>query len=821
MRICTEDFTPTDEETKFFSNWKFELSNFQKWAIRAILNKNHALITAHTGSGKTLPAEAVILFYKSLGKKVIYTSPIKALTNQKFYDFSNQFPNISFGILTGDNKYNPEADVLLMTAEILRNTLFQKKMILAGKDEQKSLLNFDIDIDNELGCVIMDEAHYINDTDRGKVWEETIMMCPQDIPLLLLSATLSKPEKLASLIENRGGPEVFICPTTKRVVPLTHCAYITMPESNIKQMIHFEKARHFNMLNHFINLKDSDDKGGKFKDQEYENVKKTLKYIDDNKIHVNRFFVLNSLIQKLKLENLLPAIVFVFSRKQVDILASKIQVPLHEEGSKLPSIVRQECTKLLQKKLPNWKEYTNLKEFDTMVKLLEKGIAVHHAGVLKEFRELTELLFDKGYIKLLIATETFAVGINMPTKTTVFTSLEKFDGNGFRNIHPSEYTQMAGRAGRRGIDTKGLVVHLSNLISKSDISTQDYRFILTGPPKSITSQFQITPSLILNLLSYNNLDLERFVSKSMVTNEINSHLNELQEKLKKYDEYVNAFEFSTPLEILKEYNELHEKIQNSKNKERKKLISKRDSIVQEYYHIGNDIAKYDSILETKKEKEKIHQEIDDVKNWIKTTCSLNFDILKTINFIDEDGKINKIGDIANCLQEIYCFPWAECLINKYFNDISSTDLVVILSCFTNLKLSDENSVYSLNETRINQHTKDIIQKIDNTYNKYIDLFNKNKIPITENLDKHLNLCDIVNDWCNAKDENECKNVINECYKYDISLGDFVKAILKINNIATELEKAGTLLEDLELIKKIKEIPMLTLKHCVTNSSLYL
>ena len=148
MRICTEDFTPTDEETKFFSNWKFELSNFQKWAIRAILNKNHALITAHTGSGKTLPAEAVILFYKSLGKKVIYTSPIKALTNQKFYDFSNQFPNISFGILTGDNKYNPEADVLLMTAEILRNTLFQKKMISAGKDEQKSLLNFDIDIDN-------------------------------------------------------------------------------------------------------------------------------------------------------------------------------------------------------------------------------------------------------------------------------------------------------------------------------------------------------------------------------------------------------------------------------------------------------------------------------------------------------------------------------------------------------------------------------------------------------------------------------------------------------------------------------------------------
>ena len=821
MRICTEDFKQTDEETKFFSNWKFELSNFQKWAIRAILSKNHALITAHTGSGKTLPAEAVILFYKSLGKKVIYTSPIKALTNQKFYDFSKEFPNITFGILTGDNKYNPEADVLLMTAEILRNTLFQKKMISAGKEEQKSLLNFDIDIDNDLGCVIMDEAHYINDKERGKVWEETIMMLPENIPLLLLSATLSKPEKLAELIENRGGPEVFICPTLKREVPLTHCAYITMPESNIKQMIHYEKARHFNMLNHFITLKEPDNSDGIFKDQEYENVKKTLKYIRDNKIHVNKFFVLNNLIQKLKNENLLPAIVFVFSRKQVDLYASKIQIPLHEEDSKLPSIVKQECIKLLQKKLPNWKEYTNLKEFDTMVRLLEKGIAVHHAGILKEFRELTELLFDKGFIKLLFATETFAVGINMPTKTTIFTSLDKFDGSGFRNIHPSEYTQMAGRAGRRGIDTKGLVVHLSNLISNNDISTQDYRFILTGPPKSITSQFQITPALILNLLSYNNSDLERFVSKSMVTNEIKSHLNELQEKLKKYNEYVNAFEFSTPLEILKEYNELHEKIINSKNKEKRKLIQKRDSLLEENYHLGNDIAKYDNILETKKEESKIHEEINDVNNWIKTTCSSILDVLKSVEFITKEGKITKMGDVANCLQEVYCFPFAEFLVNKSFKNLSSTDLTVLLSCFTNLKLSDENSIFSLNETNINDNTKGAITNIDNLYNKYIDLFNRNKIPITENLDKHLNLCDIVNEWCNADNETECKNVISECYKYDISLGDFVKAILKINNIATEIEKAAILLEDLDLIKKIKNIPQLTLKHCVTNGSLYL
>ena len=200
---------------------------------------------------------------------------------------------------------------------------------------------------------------------------------------------------------------------------------------------------------------------------------------------------------------------------------------------------------------------------------------------------------------------------------------------------------------------------------------------------------------------------------------------------------------------------------------------------------------------------------------------INFNLLKSVNFINEDGKINKLGDIANCLQEIYCFPWAECLYNKYFNEISSTDLVVVLSCFTNLKLSDENSVYSLNETKINDKTKAIIKKVEDTYNKYIDLFNKNKILITENIDKHLNLCDIVNDWCKADNEIDCKNVLEECFKYDITLGDFVKAMLKINNIANEIEKAAILLEDLELVKKIKDIPKLTLKHCVTNGSLYL
>ena len=170
VKICDKKY-PYDNNSKYseyFSKFSFPLSDFQKYAIEATVEGNHVLVTAHTGSGKTLPGEFAIEHFVSKGKKVIYTSPIKALSNQKFYEFSEKFPNISFGILTGDIKTNPEADVLIMTTEILQNTLYLKKRDIITT----SKLHFDMDIQNELGCVIFDEIHYINDEDRGKVWEE-------------------------------------------------------------------------------------------------------------------------------------------------------------------------------------------------------------------------------------------------------------------------------------------------------------------------------------------------------------------------------------------------------------------------------------------------------------------------------------------------------------------------------------------------------------------------------------------------------------------------------------------------------------------------
>ena len=206
---------------KWYSkNYDFKLSDFQNKAIYGILTGQHVLITAHTGSGKTLPAEYAIQYFTERKKKVIYTAPIKALSNQKFNEFTSKYPNISFGILTGDIKFNPEADVLIMTTEILRNQLLY---INENKSESSSnntdiFSNFQMDIENELGCVIFDEVHYINDRDRGKIWEETIIKLPKQVSLVMLSATIDKPEIFSKWIEERNdGKEVFLIETNHRV----------------------------------------------------------------------------------------------------------------------------------------------------------------------------------------------------------------------------------------------------------------------------------------------------------------------------------------------------------------------------------------------------------------------------------------------------------------------------------------------------------------------------------------------------------------------------------------------------------------------------
>ena len=228
--ICNTVYT-NEEFSSEFDQYSFPLSDFQKYAIEAIIKGQHVLITAHTGSGKTLPAEFAINHFSKNGKKLIYTSPIKALSNQKFYDFSQKFPHIQFGLFTGDIKTNPEADVLIMTTEILMNTLFNR-----NSDRDKKNLQFQIDFDTELAAVVFDEIHYINDPDRGQVWEKTLLMLPPHIQMIMLSATIDDPERFARWCEQKpdSTKQVYLSSTNHRVVPLSHYNYLAASESTLK-----------------------------------------------------------------------------------------------------------------------------------------------------------------------------------------------------------------------------------------------------------------------------------------------------------------------------------------------------------------------------------------------------------------------------------------------------------------------------------------------------------------------------------------------------------------------------------------------------------
>ena len=262
----------------------------------------------------------------------------------------------------------------------------------------------------------------------------------------MLSATIEKPEIFANWINeeknknNDLNKSLYLIPTNHRVVPLNHYGWISLQDSVIKASKGTEMEYKFKEIcNKPIQLASS---GGLFNEPNYHKIVKMNNYLWKNKITIKRNFVLNSLVNYLKQHEMLPAICFVFSRKNVENFAEEISTNLFEEDEKTSSIIEDECKKIIMSKISNYKDYLLLDEYITIIKLLKKGIAIHHAGILPLFREMVEMLFEKKYIKLLFATETFAVGINMPTKTVIFTSLTKFSGNEMRYLLPHEYTQM-------------------------------------------------------------------------------------------------------------------------------------------------------------------------------------------------------------------------------------------------------------------------------------------------------------------------------------------------------------------------------------------
>ena len=520
------------------------------------------------------PVNLHLIIFIPKARKRFITSPIKALSNEKFYSFTQKYPHISVGLITGDIKTNPDADVLIMTTEILMNKLYQIKSTTPNLN---SSVSFDMDIESELGCVVFDEIHMINDESRGHVWEQCIMLLPSHIQMIGLSATLDNPEKFAFWLETKGDiskpveKEVYLTRKLVRAVPLIHYSFITVTNSVNKAIR--DKAIQQQIKDLTNKPYVIQDEKGKFNDVNYQNMTKMLQLFEKNDIRVKRQHVLNKVTEYLVQNEMLPALCYVFSRKQLETCAEELTTNLLEFDSKIPYTVDRECEQIIRK-LPNYEEYLHLPEYVNTVKLLRKGVACHHAGMQPILREMTEILFARGFVKILFCTETMSVGINLPVKTTIFTDVNKFNGEIIRTLYSHEYTQAAGRAGRLGLDTVGHCIHLNNLFRNVD--SVSYKMMMNGKPQTLSSKFKISYNLLLNLLDIGDNNLTQFASRSMITGDLDDQMKEIYYKMTSLQTELDNIHNSmahlrTPMEVLDEYLELKKTVQYAVNKKRKEM----------------------------------------------------------------------------------------------------------------------------------------------------------------------------------------------------------------------------------------------------------
>ena len=448
---------------------RFTLDKFQEDSINSFLNNNSVVVSAATGTGKTLIADYIIDTEIKRNKRVIYTAPIKALSNQKFSQFRKEYGKDKIGIMTGDVVINPEAPVLIMTTEIYRNMLMTKDHSIA-----------------DVSYLIFDEIHFISDIERGTVWEESIIFSPDNVRFLCLSATIPNADEFAEWISKIKNHKVDVVKYNKRAVPLHHYLFdhdIGLTDiTGLKEQLKLDKHPSYEYIS------------GRSR-------RRKPRLTPPNHLE---------LIEELSSKNLTPCIYFVFSRaateKKTKELAKSMNFLSKKESRIVAEFISNEITKS-----SNSSEIRRLNTTILLNRTLQKGIAFHHAGVLPKLKEIVEKLFEQGLVHVLYATETFAVGINMPAKVVCFESLEKFDGRTFRYLHSQEYFQLAGRAGRRGIDKEGKAIAL---VDRRFANPEKIKNITTNDKDPIESQFKLSFNSTLNMIKNHSDEEIEIILKS-------------------------------------------------------------------------------------------------------------------------------------------------------------------------------------------------------------------------------------------------------------------------------------------------------------------
>lgn len=576
------------------SEFPFELDDFQKEACEIIDNGESVVVCAPTGAGKTVIAQHAINNALKQGCRIFYTTPLKALSNQKFYDFCEQYGADKVGLLTGDTSINRGAQIVIMTTEVFRNMLYGT--------------NFGAVADNlkDVRYVVLDEVHYMNDEQRGTVWEESIIYCPTNIQIIALSATVANCDELTNWI-NTVHSKTKLVNTDFRPVPL--------------RFFYFDSSQPYKLLP----LLTPDGKlNNKIKPEKPQWARGKDKR---KKTYVKQ------IIQNLADNDMLPAIYFTFSRKKCDEQMEKcsgLGLNTRKEQEEIKAFIEEFIAE-------NPHLYGN-----KHIEYLIQGVASHHAGLLPAWKNLVEKLFQKGLIKVVFATETLAAGINMPARSTVISSTSKRTDSGHRMLTANEFLQMSGRAGRRGMDEVGYVT----VVGTPFQTPEEVAELVLSDSNTLESKFSPSYSMVLNLLQRFNLEESKeLILKSFGYYSSDYRLKPILFQLEQYDKEIEERSFICPNKLsddkMLEYDKL--RFLYVQNRQTYKKIVKQEK--SKHRPLSPEVVEFG-----KRNKEELHK----LQTFACDTCKLykkhskNLEVLKRI-----DSKKKKLLKEIEKQKDIY------------------------------------------------------------------------------------------------------------------------------------------------------------------------
>ena len=807
LKIADVKKGPADMPADPPINYIFPLDPFQQHALKAICLEENVLVTAKTGSGKTLVGEVQIAYSLRKGKRVFYTTPIKSLSNQKFNDLKKQFGSV--GIMTGDIKFCPNANVVIMTTEILRNLLFKK-------DSTTKSIGLTAEISCEdLDAVIFDECHYINDRDRGHVWEEIMILLPPEVKMIMLSATLDHPEYFAEWLGELKQRPINLISTEYRIVPLTHTlcydqqSYVLMDAKN-----NYNDKVYKDWLVWRLDKEKQHDKfQQKVKDARAGGQEGPI----DGKTRPTSFLhQMNDLIVNLEKKELLPALFFVLSRKDCEKYAQKV------ESTLITSSEKADVIHIWNFHLRNHKEnLEKLPQYHNLRHLVEKGLAYHHSGLVPMLKEIIEILFSKGFIKVLFATETFAVGINMPTKTAVFVGVKKYDEicQDMRVLTTAEYLQMAGRAGRRGLDTMGTVIYLPD---RNPIEPHEMRAMMCGGRAEVTSRMEFDYDFILKTIQSGNRTWLDIMEKSYWRRQRQVQMDDIRVEQTKLKSRLQQIQLtSDDLDVVQQKVDLEQQISTLTNAKRKKAELQLLRWKDEYRGVKweHALKAYDEIQSIQRNLSNFDRDLEilsdtssDVERKIKVLEKLGF--LKPLDDPKAHTKdsLTTVGVLATELNEADALMISQFYLTSRAKELTPEELLCILAgCIMDGKMDGETS---LSDIKVPQAVKDSLYGLTELW----DTLRKVEVQQFSAQSKWKMSTAWIGpiwDWMNGD------AVATICQTYGIYEGNLIRSVLKLQNMLDEWRSMAAFCEHTDIMDKFRDAHHLLVREAVIQDSLYL